>query len=75
VTTDRRYFDAMAKGDYQLWHSTTLADIEAHGHQELLNWIFVLGVMDELGNRKPQEAFFIESWLTNATKAFAVFRP
>jgi hypothetical protein len=31
--------------------------------------------MAELGNRKPQEAFFIESWLTNATKAFAVFRP
>jgi hypothetical protein len=74
VVTDRRYFDAMVNGDYALWRETTLADIEAHGHQEMLNWIFVLGAMAELG-RKPQEAFFIESWLTNATKAFAAFRP
>ncbi len=74
VVTDRRYFDAMVNGDYALWRNSTLADIEAHGHQEMLNWIFVLGAMAELG-RKPQEAFFIESWLTNATKAFAAFRP
>jgi hypothetical protein len=25
--------------------------------------------------RKPQEARFVESWLTNANKVFAVFRP
>lgn len=75
VMTDRRYFAAMVDGDYDLWRNTSLEDIEAHGHQEMLNWIFVLGAMQELGNRKPQEAFFIESWLTNATKAFAVFRP
>jgi hypothetical protein len=31
--------------------------------------------MAELGDRKPQEARFVESWLTNANKAFAVFRP
>ncbi|MBV8120453.1 MAG: extradiol ring-cleavage dioxygenase [Alphaproteobacteria bacterium] len=75
VETDRRYFAALQAGDYALWRNTSLADIEAHGHQEMLNWIFVLGAMAELGNRKPQEAFFVESWLTNATKAFAVFRP
>jgi hypothetical protein len=28
-----------------------------------------------LGGRKPQEARFVESWLTNANKVFAVFRP
>jgi hypothetical protein len=53
----------------------TLEDIEKYGHHEMLNWVFVLGAMAELGGRKPQEAFFVESWLTNATKAFAVFRP
>jgi hypothetical protein len=75
VETDRRYFAALQEGDYELWRNTTLADIEAHGHHEMLNWMFVLGAMAGLGNRKPQEAFFVESWLTNATKAFAVFRP
>jgi Catalytic LigB subunit of aromatic ring-opening dioxygenase len=75
VETDRRYFAALREGDYAMWRNTTLADIEAHGHHEMLSWMFVLGAMAELGNRKPQEAFFVESWLTNATKAFAVFRP
>ena len=75
VEADRRCFEAMVAGDYEFWRNMTLADIEQHGHQEMLNWIFVIGAMAELGDRKPQEAFFVESWLTNATKAFAVFRP
>jgi len=33
------------------------------------------GAMAALGGRKPQEARWVESWLTNATKVFAVFRP
>ena len=32
------------------------------------------GAMAELG-RKPQESRFIESWLCNSDKVFAVFRP
>jgi hypothetical protein len=75
VEADRRYFDAMVAGDYELWRNTSLEDIESHGHHEMLNWMFVLGAMAELGGRKPQDAFFLESWLTNANKAFAVFRP
>ena len=50
-------------------------DIEEHGHQETLNWILMLGAMAELGRRKPQEARWVESWITNANKVFAVFRP
>ena len=50
-------------------------DIEEHGHQETLNWLLMLGAMAELGGRKPQEARWVESWLTNANKVFAVFRP
>ena len=75
VEADRRYFDAMVAGDYELWRNTSLEDIESHGHHEMLNWMFVLGAMAELGGRKPQDAFFFESWLANANKAFAVFRP
>ena len=42
--------------------------------QETLNWLLRLGVMAELGGRKPQEAHWVESWLMNANKVFAVFR-
>jgi hypothetical protein len=36
---------------------------------------FALGTMAALGGRKPQEARFVVSWITNANKVFAVFRP
>lgn len=75
VEADRLYFDAMVTGDYEFWRKTTLQDIEEHGHQETLNWLLMLGAMAELGGRKPQEARFLESWLTNANEVFAVFRP
>jgi hypothetical protein len=75
VEADRLYFDAMVAGDYEFWRKSTLQDIEEHGHQETLNWLLMLGAMAELGGRKPQEAWFVESWLTNANKVFAVFRP
>ena len=75
VEADCLYFDAMVAGNYEFWRKTTLQDIEEHGHQETLNWLLMLGAMAELGGRKPQEARFVESWLTNANKVFAVFRP
>lgn len=75
VEADRLYFDAMVAGDYEFWRKTTLQDIEEHGRQETLNWLRMLGAMAELGGRKSQEARFVESWLTNANKVFAVFRP
>jgi hypothetical protein len=34
-----------------------------------------VGALAELGGRKPEEAFVVESWLTNANKVSAVFRP
>jgi hypothetical protein len=74
VEADREYYDAMMAGDYDFWRKATLRDIESHGHQELLNWYCLLGAMSELG-RTPQEGHFLESWLTNADKVFAVWRP
>lgn len=34
-----------------------------------------LAEIPQEGDRKPQKARFVESWLTNANKAFAVFQP
>ena len=64
----------MVAGDYEFWRQTTLQDLEHHGHQETLTWLLMLGAMAELGGRKPQEARFVESWITSTNKVFTVFR-
>jgi hypothetical protein len=74
VPTDRRYFEALVAGDYDLWRNTPLEEVEAAGHHEVLNWYCLVGAMKELG-RKPDEARFLESWLCNSDKVFTVFRP
>jgi hypothetical protein len=74
VPTDKRYFEALKNGDYDLWRNTTIEEVELAGHNELLNWYALCGAMSQLG-RKPDEAHFVESWLCNSDKVFAVFRP
>ena len=74
VEEDRKYFEALKAGDYETWRTTPLDEIEASGHHEVLNWHCLVGAMAEAG-RTPDEARFLESWLCNSDKAFAVFRP
>jgi hypothetical protein len=74
VETDKRYYEALRTGDYAVWRETPLENIEASGHNELLNWFCLAGAMCELG-RTPQESRFLESWLCNSDKVFAVWRP
>ena len=72
IESDRRYFEALRDGDWATWRDTTLEQAEDRGHHELLNW-FCLAGMAEL-KRKP-EAVFLESWISNSDKVFAVFPP
>ncbi len=74
VETDKRYYEALKAGDYQVWRDTPLEAAEASGHHELLNWYCLAGAMAELG-RKPQESHFVESWLCNSDKVLAAWRP
>ena len=74
VESDRRYFEALRAGDWETWRNTTLEQAEDRGHHELLNWFCLAGAMAEL-KRKPDEAVFLESWVSNSDKVFAVFRP
>ncbi|HSK28402.1 MAG TPA: extradiol ring-cleavage dioxygenase, partial [Candidatus Limnocylindria bacterium] len=74
VESDRRYYEALCTGDWETWRTTTLDQAEDRGHHELLNWFCLTGAMSEL-KRKPDEAEFLESWITNSDKVFAVFRP
>jgi hypothetical protein len=75
VESDKRYYEALKHGDWELWRNTTLDEIEDRGHHELLNWFCLVGAMHVLGRAKPDESVFLESWITNSDKVFAVFRP
>jgi hypothetical protein len=71
---DKRYYEALRTADWAPWRSTTIEEAEDRGHHELLNWFCLAGAMAELG-RTPSESVFLESWISNSNKVFAVFRP
>jgi hypothetical protein len=75
VESDKRYYEALKNGDWDLWRNTTIEEVEDRGHHEVLNWFCLAGAMHELGHRKPDESVFLESWIANSDKVFAVFRP
>ncbi len=75
VAADKRYYAALQQGDWDFWRNTTLAQVEDSGHHELLNWFCLAGAMNALGRKQPDESAFLESWITNSDKVFAVFRP
>jgi hypothetical protein len=74
VPADRALYDALRDADYATWRERPLAAIEDSGQQEVLNWVCLMGAMRELG-RRPTEADFVESWIFNSNKCFAVFAP
>jgi hypothetical protein len=75
VEADKRYYEAFRKGDWEFWRNTTIEQAEDRGHHELLNWFCLAGAMHALGRGAPDESVFLESWITNSDKVFAVFRP
>jgi len=74
VTSDRAMYETLRAGDYQAWRQTPLAQMEDCGQQEMLNWMCLAGAMAELG-RRPNESDFIQSYIFNSNKVFAVFNP
>lgn len=69
---DRALYGALTAGDYAAWRSTTLAQVEDRGQQELLNWFCLVGAMAQL-KRRPQSAVFIETCIMNSNKVIATF--
>jgi hypothetical protein len=74
VPADRALFDALRDADYKVWRERPLSAIEDSGQQEVLNWMCLMGAMNALG-RRPTHADFVESWVFNSNKCFAVFAP
>jgi hypothetical protein len=73
VDADRRLFEALKTGRYDVWRSVPLSAIEQSGHQELLNWFCLVGAMEALG-RTPDLCDYVESWAMNSSKCFATFK-
>jgi hypothetical protein len=74
IEADRQRFEELQAGNYAAWRQVTTTEIEAAGQQELLNWMCLVGAMEELGY-KPEIVDYIETYVLNSSKCMAVFRP
>jgi len=72
LESDREMFEALQKTDFGVWRRRTLADIEASGQHEMLNWYCLAGAMAEL-DRRPQHAVLLESSVANSNKVMAIY--
>lgn len=73
VALDKKLYEALVKGDWDVWKSMPLAQIEAAGDQELLNWCALAGAMDALG-KQCSWSDFVETYLFNSSKVTAIFK-
>ncbi len=73
MEADRVLLEQLKSGEYHRWRDLTTDWIEDTGEQEFLSWIALGGAMSELG-KKAQIVDWVETWVFNASKCFAVFR-
>jgi hypothetical protein len=74
LEADRARFEELRGGRLDRWRGLTTAQIEASGQQELLNWVCLAGAMHALG-RRGEIVDWVETYVFNSSKCFAVFRP
>jgi hypothetical protein len=72
--SDRIMLNALATGDYESWRRRTIAEVEAAGHHEMLNWHVLAGAMATL-KRKPVISDYVETFIFQSDKCFAAFPP
>jgi hypothetical protein len=73
LEADRALLAQLRAGDYEAWRDVPLAQLEASGQHEVLNWFCLAGAMAELGH-KMELLDWVETWIFNAPKCLAVFR-
>jgi catalytic LigB subunit of aromatic ring-opening dioxygenase len=73
LEADRALLEHLRAGDYAKWRDTPLAQMEAAGQQEVLNWVCLAGAMAEL-DYKANILDWVETWTFNAPKCLAVFK-
>ena len=72
IESDRALYEALRSGKYSYWRETPLSAVEDSGQQEMLNWFCLAGTMSEL-KRQASWSEFIESYVFNSNKCFAIF--
>lgn len=72
VESDRARYEELRTGNYAVWKHIPLSQIEDCGQYEMLNWMCLMGAMEALG-RQPTYTEFVESWVSNSSKVFALF--
>jgi hypothetical protein len=75
VEGDKKMYEALIQGDYDTWRNVPNYKVEESGWQELRNWWCLAGAMEELGHKSPAHHTFLESWLMNSNKTFAIYDP
>jgi Catalytic LigB subunit of aromatic ring-opening dioxygenase len=73
MEADRRRFEELKEAKYDEWRMLNLAEIENAGQNEILNWVCLAGAMSELRMR-TEIIDYIETYVFNSNKCFAVFR-
>ncbi|MBI4241061.1 MAG: extradiol ring-cleavage dioxygenase [Candidatus Rokubacteria bacterium] len=74
MEADRRLLEQLKTGRYVEWQNLDAAQVESAGQHEILNWVCLAGAMAELG-RTARIVDYVESWVFNSNKCFAVFEP
>jgi hypothetical protein len=75
VEADLKLYDALVEGNYDYWRNVPNAEVELRGHQEVRNWWTLMGAMEELGHKGPAWHTFIDSYVLNSSKCFAIYPP
>jgi hypothetical protein len=75
VDADRELYDSLVRGDFAAWRRVSEPEVVDRGQQEVLNWWCLLGAMEELGHKTPDYHGYIESYVMNSNKCFAVYGP
>jgi hypothetical protein len=70
--SDRARLEELRSGQFARWRDVTRAQLEAAGQHEMLTWIALAGAMSELG-KKVEILDFVETYVMNSNKCFAVF--
>jgi hypothetical protein len=68
---DRVRFQELERGQQRRWAELSNDSIYDSGDQEFKNWICLAGVVPE---RTPEIVDYLETWIFNSEKCFAIFR-
>ena len=71
---DRRLYEALLRHDFALGLGKSLAEVEAAGQQEVLNWFALMGAVETLGARLEWSQW-VETHIFNSNKVFALYGP